>query len=61
MSTINFLKPSKYTRCGTKSARLGILVLVVALLTDSPNPRKYLSVLKIHLKKSEARLQIVVN
>ena len=38
------------------------VVDVIGVLTDSPNPRKYWSVLKTRLKKREmSRLQIVVN
>lgn len=38
------------------------IVDVVAVLTESPNPRKYWSVLKIRLKKRvPSWLQIVVN
>ena len=38
------------------------VVDVVGVLTDSPNPRKYWSVLKTRLKKEGmSRLQIVVN
>lgn len=32
------------------------IVDVVAVLTDSPNPRKYWSVLKTHLKKEGSEL-----
>lgn len=38
------------------------IVDIVGVLTESPNPRKYWSVLKTRLKKKEVRwLQIVVN
>lgn len=38
------------------------IIDVIEVLTDSPNPRKYWSVLKLRLKKKEVSwLQIVVN
>ncbi len=37
------------------------IVDVIGVLTDSPNPRKYWSVLKTRLKQEVRWLQIVVN
>lgn len=37
------------------------IIDVIEVLTESPNPRKYWSVLKTRLKKEVSWLQIVVN
>jgi hypothetical protein len=52
------LNRKKFVRIGTKNKKNGIfsIVDVVAVLTDSPNPRKYWSVLKTRLKKEGSQL-----
>ena len=52
------MRTSKFVPIGTLKKRNGIfsIVDVIAVLTDSPNPRKYWSVLKTRLKKEGSEL-----
>ena len=54
----SFLRDVRFEPNGTKGRKGGFFSIVdtVAILTDSPNPRKYWSVLKTRLKREGSQL-----